>query len=73
MADVIKPCPCCGERSPVAVAAETDRFPITGTLHFIHCRALEGGCGTRSGRWNTKREAVRAWNRRATPPEIRHA
>lgn len=62
MADTIKACPCCGERIPVTL---DDQAGWVGTLRQIVCREDRGGCGTRSGPFNTKREAVRAWNRRA--------
>lgn len=65
MADIIKPCPCCGERIPVTYDENAGLF-IRG-LRQIVCRIDRGGCGTSSGRFDTKREAVRAWNRRAKP------
>lgn len=62
MPDQIKSCPCCGERIPVI---HVKRSSFCGLLHIIQCYEEHGGCGTRSGKHNTKREAVRAWNRRA--------
>ena len=63
MADIIKACPCCGERIPVTLDDRAGFY--SHELRQIVCREDRGGCGTRSGCFNTKREAVRAWNRRA--------
>ncbi len=60
--DIIKPCPCCGEQIPVHVHNVDRPF---GSLRMVICDQFRAGCGTQSGLWNTKREAIRAWNRRA--------
>lgn len=60
----LKKCPFCGETEPVrlVVAKGEDGWR---DRYFVLCNYEDGGCGTESGWYHSKIEAIEAWNRRA--------
>lgn len=69
----LKPCPFCGNTNiRIALCSELtcDLQPneycehCEGRTFGIICSALLNGCGTASGLYKTKEQAIKAWNRR---------
>jgi Lar family restriction alleviation protein len=63
----LKPCPHCGKLDTVWVG---NRNKISGTKSdgqriAVNCNRQIGGCGATGGYFDTEKEAVEAWNRRA--------
>ena len=59
----LKPCPFCGNDSPMFITMHgkdgwRDRFCVL-------CNYSDGGCGAESGWYHYVAEAIDAWNRRA--------
>lgn len=57
----LKPCPFCGCE---AWLYSHGRIFNPGIGHRVEC---EGACHAMTCYWHTKKEAIEAWNRRATP------
>jgi len=64
MTGELKPCPLCGSKT-----APTPTREIRAS--FIWCYRGKGGCGCSTGMWESREEAIAAWNRRAQQ-EDRH-
>ena len=69
----IKPCPFCGGKYTVNLSDCSECFlcadepPCDGCnlkKYLIVCNMDIGGCGAASGLYDTKEEAIKAWNRR---------
>ena len=69
----LKPCPFCGEKYTVNLSDCSECFlcadepPCDGCnwkKYLIVCNTNIGGCGAASGLYDTKEEAIEAWNRR---------
>ena len=60
--EILKPCPFCGKRNPVVVV----RIGRNGwrDKYSVLCDYDDGGCGTESGHYHYRDEAVDCWNRR---------
>jgi hypothetical protein len=71
----LKPCPFCGKNvAHVGTVAEHEKMDIHDvdydwcSKHYdVVCDLLKGGCGASTGKqYETPREAIEAWNRRAS-------
>lgn len=77
--DNLKPCPFCGnselDMSDVMDCEQCGNFEDEDkcpafepfghcSMVFVVCSLYKGGCGASSGWYNTKKEAIDAWNRR---------
>ena len=68
---IIKPCPFCGNKDLAFVnySPQENEVYIYFVKRFaIHCRYTgeAQGCGTESGHYKSKDEAIEAWNKRVS-------
>lgn len=63
---VLKPCPFCGEISPVRVCHASEiNDGNTSDTYTVICDYRNGGCGSCSGYRESKQETIDIWNNRA--------
>lgn len=60
----LKPCPFCGKSIAVAWCNKDWLDFEKIETYAVSCDMNEGGCGGSSGFYETKEEAIEAWNRR---------
>lgn len=60
------PCPCC-KSAAVEFNTTLSEIPASiGVWDYVICNAAQGGCGMRSGLFESEGEASKAWNLRPT-------
>lgn len=76
MSEKLLPCPFCGGNVAVWPIDKIEGLRIIHELKHPYYRAVcQGGCGCVLGDFDTREEAIEAWNRRALPTcsECEHA